>query len=500
MAHTELAWQWPARPSRSHVKDDISKCDTQVLIIGGGGAGLAVAACLRSEGVDHILLDKSMEPGEVWRYRYDRLHLHHPTDQMHLPYMPFPPNVGEWVSKDELADYMLCYARLMHVNWRGGMEVLDVRSICSQGGPSDAFRWEVIARSVGGAAQCAFRACHVLFCLGPTGSLPRIPEVSGSYEGLALHSGRYKTAKAHGLGEGDRVLVVGFGNSAVEVTYDLVEQGCAPTILIRSPKPLVTRSAFRLFYDWRPWMLMWCKYVPLGFLVIPFLLMFLELYFKFDLWWRYGNMSHFGIVSQGGSMLLRFITFCIEPRKGFLTKRLISKYQAPTCVDGTFGDDRGSIMQLVQDGVVRVRTTPLSHFVGGKKLEFGSEGDDDEEEYDAIIWCTGFNTGFGANLENLPRMSKHMKKGLAEAMPFSESPAHPGLWLCVGGFEFTRNGAISLAHRLARSVLGLRAKPWPYLETDVLGPIIRIPKITAAIHVIAVFVMCSALLPRSWLW
>merc|ERR1712048_1390555 len=134
MAHNDIAWRWPKRPpNRGFAADDLNNHDTQVIVIGGGGAGLSAGACLRAEGVDHIVLDRLPEAGDVWRRRYNRLHLHHPSNQMYLPFMPLPPNIGEWASKDELADYFNSYAKLMHVNFRGGLEVLSVLPAVNMG-------------------------------------------------------------------------------------------------------------------------------------------------------------------------------------------------------------------------------------------------------------------------------------------------------------------------------------------------------------------------------
>ena len=47
-----------------------------VVVVGAGPSGLAVAGCLRSRGVDPLVLERSGSVGGVWSTRYDRLHLH----------------------------------------------------------------------------------------------------------------------------------------------------------------------------------------------------------------------------------------------------------------------------------------------------------------------------------------------------------------------------------------------------------------------------------------
>ena len=87
----------------------------------------------------------------------------------------------------------------------------------------------------GGGAQeiLVFRAQHVCLCLRATGGIGHgvVPKVPGSGLGgqATLHSAQFTTAADHGFGEGTRVLVAGFGNSAIEQTYDLVDAKCEVT-------------------------------------------------------------------------------------------------------------------------------------------------------------------------------------------------------------------------------------------------------------------------------
>ena len=64
--------------------------DTDVLVAGAGPAGLAVAACLRTQGVEPLVVDRGSAVGESWRRRYERLHLHTPRVQSALPGLRIP--------------------------------------------------------------------------------------------------------------------------------------------------------------------------------------------------------------------------------------------------------------------------------------------------------------------------------------------------------------------------------------------------------------------------
>src|SRR5699024_6734982 len=64
--------------------------DPEVLIAGGGQAGLTAAARLRQLGVDVLIVDPMERAGDNWRHRYHSLTLHNEVEVCHLPYMPFP--------------------------------------------------------------------------------------------------------------------------------------------------------------------------------------------------------------------------------------------------------------------------------------------------------------------------------------------------------------------------------------------------------------------------
>ena len=97
--------------------------DADVLVVGAGPAGLAVAACLRRRGVDVLVVDRGAAVGDSWRKRYDRLHLHTPRVQSALPGLRMPRRFGRWVAKDDVARYLQDYAEHSGVSPRFGTEV-----------------------------------------------------------------------------------------------------------------------------------------------------------------------------------------------------------------------------------------------------------------------------------------------------------------------------------------------------------------------------------------
>src|SRR3954453_13503676 len=94
-----------------------------VLVVGAGPAGLAVAACLRRRGVDVLVVDRGAAVGDSWRSRSARLHLHTPRVQSALPGLRMPRRFGLWVAKDDVAGYLGLYADHHGIDPRFGIDV-----------------------------------------------------------------------------------------------------------------------------------------------------------------------------------------------------------------------------------------------------------------------------------------------------------------------------------------------------------------------------------------
>jgi putative flavoprotein involved in K+ transport len=198
-----------------------------VLIVGAGPGGLAVAAALGSAGVPATIVERATSVGSSWRGHYDRLHLHTARFLSGLPGMPIPRQAGSWVSRDDFVAYLEAYALRHALDVRTGTEArrLDRRD----GG------WRV-ATSGGGAD-----ATHVVVATGYN-RVPLLPEWPGrdSFAGVLVHSSRYRSGAEY---RGKDVLVVGAGNSGAEIAVDLVEHGAARVRLsIRRPPNVVLRT------------------------------------------------------------------------------------------------------------------------------------------------------------------------------------------------------------------------------------------------------------------
>ena len=74
--------------------------DPAVIVVGGGQAGLSIAARLQQLGIDTLIVDRHARIGDNWRKRYHSLTLHNEVYVNHLPYLPFPPTFPVYIPKD----------------------------------------------------------------------------------------------------------------------------------------------------------------------------------------------------------------------------------------------------------------------------------------------------------------------------------------------------------------------------------------------------------------
>src|SRR5262249_44927111 len=83
----------------------------KVVVIGAGQAGLSVGYHLARRNVPFVILDANERIGDSWRNRWDSLRLFTPARYDGLDGMPFPAKPRTYPTKDEMADYLMAYAR-----------------------------------------------------------------------------------------------------------------------------------------------------------------------------------------------------------------------------------------------------------------------------------------------------------------------------------------------------------------------------------------------------
>jgi putative flavoprotein involved in K+ transport len=205
--------------------------DPTVLVVGGGQAGLGIAARLGQLGVDTLVVDKHERIGDNWRKRYHSLALHNQIQVNHMPYMPFPPTWPKYIPKDMLANWFEAYAWALQINVWTSAEFT--------GGTFDqaAGRWKAVVRRRDGAERI-LSPRHVIFANGVSG-LPRMPSLPGldAFAGEVVHSHSFTDGSPW---RGRKVLVLGTGNSGHDIAQELHSHGADTTIIQRGSTTVVT--------------------------------------------------------------------------------------------------------------------------------------------------------------------------------------------------------------------------------------------------------------------
>ena len=200
--------------------------DPEVIVVGGGQAGLSIAARLTQLNVDTLIVDREHRIGDNWRNRYHALVLHNQVHVNHLPYMPFPPNWPTYIPKDKIAGWFDSYAGNMELNYWTGTE------FSGASWDADAARWSVTLNLPDGKSR-EMHPRHIVMATGVSGipSLPDLPGL-GDFSGRILHSSEYDEGSSW---TGRNVLIFGTGNSAHDIAQDLHAHDAHVTMVQRSP-------------------------------------------------------------------------------------------------------------------------------------------------------------------------------------------------------------------------------------------------------------------------
>ena len=203
-----------------------ARASEPVLIVGAGPAGLATAACLTRRKIPYRLFEAGDMPANTWRRLYDRLHLHTVRALSGLPGYPMPRRFPRYPSREQVVEYLDGYARHFGLVIETGMPV--TRATAEDSG------WRV-ETPAGAQTGWALVSATGIF------SNPLRARYPGeeTFQGRIAHSASYRNAAPFA---GQRVLLIGVGNSGAEIAVDLAEHGAQPTISIRAGANVVPRS------------------------------------------------------------------------------------------------------------------------------------------------------------------------------------------------------------------------------------------------------------------
>lgn len=199
----------------------------EVIVVGGGPAGISSALCLKDLGLSPLVLERSDRIASSWRGRYDRLTLNTNRKYSHLPGRPFPEGTPTFPTRDQVVEHLERHASEDGIDMRLGVPVERI--------DRDGDGW--LLRTPEGD----FSAPEVIVATGYENQ-PHIPEWEGrdEFRGEVLHAAEYRNPEPY---RGREVLVVGPGCSGMEIAYDLVEGGAAKVRLaVRTPPNIVLRT------------------------------------------------------------------------------------------------------------------------------------------------------------------------------------------------------------------------------------------------------------------
>ncbi|MGY3584980.1 cation diffusion facilitator CzcD-associated flavoprotein CzcO [Bradyrhizobium sp. USDA 4341] len=211
--------------------------EPDVLIVGGGHAGIAAAVECKRIGLDALIVDRQQRIGDNWRLRYRGLKLHNKTPVNLFRYLPFPPTFPDYIPKDKIANWLESYVDIMELDFWTGTSFEGARY-------DDATqRWMVTLQRSDGPR--ALHPKHIVLATSVSGT-PNIPVIPGieQFGGKVLHSSAFAAGREWA---GRSVIVFGTGTSAHDICQELHAAGADVTMVQRSPTMVVNVEPAQLY-------------------------------------------------------------------------------------------------------------------------------------------------------------------------------------------------------------------------------------------------------------
>ena len=200
------------------------------IIVGAGPSGLAVAACLKEKGIPSLILERANCMASLWQLKtYDRLRLHLPKQFSQLPMMSFPSDFPTYPTKEQFLYYLKDYTQ------RFGLKPVFNKRVDSARFDHRSGLWQVKATATGSEDEedviTEYFSQWLVVATGENAE-EAVPEIEGigGFGGTVVHTSSYKTGETF---RGQRVLVVGCGNSGMEVCLDLCNYNARPSLVVR---------------------------------------------------------------------------------------------------------------------------------------------------------------------------------------------------------------------------------------------------------------------------
>lgn len=194
-----------------------------VIVIGAGQAGLAAGYHLKKKGLRYVILEANSEPTGSWTQYYDSLRLFSPASYSSLPGMPFPLKADIYPTREEVISYLKQYAEhnRFPIQFNVRVERVERNKIFN-------------VHTSGGEIYSTMN----IVCATGSFNQPYIPELEGrsDFKGKIIHSSEYRNPESF---HNQRVVVVGRGNSAVQIGAEISEKASSTSLAVIHPVQLV---------------------------------------------------------------------------------------------------------------------------------------------------------------------------------------------------------------------------------------------------------------------
>ena len=211
-------------------------------IIGAGSSGIAACKTLYERGIPYDCFEIGSGIGGMWRYQNDNglssayrsLHINTSRDTMAYSDFPLPKEWPPFPDHSKILQYFESY-----VDHFGFRDTITFRTKVVNVQPVGQGEWDVTVVGPDGQSRTN-RYGAVLVANGHHWN-PRIVTYPGEFHGQQLHSHDYRTPE---IGEGKRVLVVGFGNSSCDIACELSRVADAAFMSVRRGAHVIPKYMF----------------------------------------------------------------------------------------------------------------------------------------------------------------------------------------------------------------------------------------------------------------
>jgi dimethylaniline monooxygenase (N-oxide forming) len=214
-----------------------------VCVIGGGVAGIAITKAMLERGVEVSAFERSDRLGGVWSYgnpygvsaAYDTLHLNSSRLTTQWPDHPMPTDWPDYPSHTQVASYLDGYADRFGVR-----DAYTFETSVEQVTRNPDGGWDVTTSDGDTATFAKVVAANGHHCE------PKVPSFPGDFDGVVMHSHDYSTREQL---RDKHVVVLGLGNSAMDVVAQAAEVGASATLAARRGYHVLPKYLFGVPLD-----------------------------------------------------------------------------------------------------------------------------------------------------------------------------------------------------------------------------------------------------------